>query len=521
MQAIKGKRLNDNFFSVIILSFFFLIATPAKSFGGDCAGLLYLSPYAEQSLREITQLVKSQHKPMLLITGPPGSGKSQLAAEIYFRLKLHGKLITADPFSTVPDLALTSLFGVVSGAFTGSKTRPGLLEIADGGVVLIDDVDQMPLVAQEALLTFLQTGEYRSVGDTRTKLSTAILVFATNADLDSLVRTGKMRRDFVDRLRFSGIEVFIPPLNQRTEDIIPTAKYLLNRLNEKNKTGIFATNDALLGLLEYDWPGNVRQLEQVVTRAYNIAKINQEIEIRLFPFGKEMTYILGSDSHNGNQLHDWEWDRVPDTTNEGVISWPISNIPNSPRDSLGASLEQIYAALAEARSSQNKNSSTIENRKIEFNVQLRAFFEKIKEIYTSMELQLEVDRFIASFITASIDLEISLQSEGPNRNVAMTKIINKVLLKMGLIHITPTGKDPKIIKHQPKIIRHQLLELATNLIKKNSSQHGQSLNLFDDRELSSLANKNFEALYALMKELGITFKEVTLDEFRTTLNSSP
>ncbi|MBX7232446.1 MAG: sigma 54-interacting transcriptional regulator [Bdellovibrionales bacterium] len=498
--------MNDNFFSVIILSFFFLIATPAKSFGGDCAGLLYPSEAnikIQKVVRALQLLNTANMHPSLLITGPSGTGKSALAREIHKQLGLKGPFVEAPSCATNGDLGLASLVGVVKGAFTGATVnRSGAIASANGGVLFVDDIDTLPTIVQEALLTFLQTRCYYPLGSTTANCADdVVIIFATNADLDVLVRERSMRADFLARMR-SSVQISIPPLTARLNEIPALAEFFLGQLNNRFNAKITATQDALEQLKLHSWSGNIRELEATIQAAFLSAIIEGRDVITNIPVGTRQAVILNSNSDiiPPNVVDGWEWNSVPAA-------------PNKARDSLRASLEQIKAAQTEATSSQNKNSSTIKDRKKIFNVQLRAFFEKTKEIYVSMGLQLEVDRFIASFITASIDLEISLQPDMSNPNVETTKIIDRVLFKMGLASLNKNKQ----------MVNTPLLALAAKSIRPNSStpSEGQSLNLFDDEVLSSLANKNFEALYALMKELGITFKEVTLDEFRTTLNSSP
>lgn len=162
----------------------------------------------------------------------------------------------------------SELFGHEAGAFTGAKGRhQGRFERAEDGTLFLDELATAPLGVQEKLLRVIEYGEYERVGGSKTCQANVRLICATNADLPQLAHEGKFRSDLLDRLAFDIIH--LPPLRERQEDILPLAEYYAVRMCREMGYGYFSgfTYSARRALLEYTWPGNIRELKNVVERS--------------------------------------------------------------------------------------------------------------------------------------------------------------------------------------------------------------------------------------------------------------
>jgi NtrC-family two-component system response regulator AlgB len=204
----------------------------------------------------------------ILLRGESGTGKGVLARA------LHAWSPRADrPFVTVHAPALSAelleseLFGHVRGAFTGAvRDNPGRVAQAEGGTLLLDEIGDLPPALQPKVLRFIQDREYERIGDPATRSANVRLVAATNRDLDALVATGGFRSDLLYRLRV--IEIVVPPLRERREDVVPLARLMLSTYAGKygRRLDDF-TPDAVAELETYSWPGNVRELQNAIERA--------------------------------------------------------------------------------------------------------------------------------------------------------------------------------------------------------------------------------------------------------------
>ncbi len=203
----------------------------------------------------------------VLLRGESGTGKTILARAIHGWSRRAGK-----PFGVIScpslsaELLESELFGHVRGAFTGAvRDNPGRIAACEGGTLLLDEAGDLPLPLQPKLLRFLQDREYEPVGGSATRKADVRLLAATNADLESLVREGRFREDLFYRLNVIQIEV--PPLRERAEDIPALAERLLafyGRSHHRSFLGF--TGEALAVLKGYPWPGNIRELRNVIER---------------------------------------------------------------------------------------------------------------------------------------------------------------------------------------------------------------------------------------------------------------
>ena len=207
----------------------------------------------------------------VLITGESGTGKELIARAIVFNSDRKNKPFVTINCGAIPENLLESeLFGHVRGSFTGAvKDHRGLIEEADGGSLFLDEVGEIPLPVQVKLLRFLQEGEIRRVGDTKVRKFDARIISATNRNLEEAIRDGVFREDLFFRLNV--IPIFLPPLRERKEDIPPLASHLLQRLcdaHSRNVTGI--SSQTLKIFMNYPWPGNVREMENVIEYALHL-----------------------------------------------------------------------------------------------------------------------------------------------------------------------------------------------------------------------------------------------------------
>ncbi|MGH7819193.1 MAG: sigma 54-interacting transcriptional regulator [Candidatus Binatia bacterium] len=204
----------------------------------------------------------------VLIRGESGTGKELVARAIHHHSALRDRpLVTINCTALSPALLESELFGHRKGAFTGaSSDKIGLFEKAHGGTMFLDEVGDMSLETQAKLLRTLQTGEIRAVGDVRTKQVSVRIMAATNRDLEAAIREGRFREDLFYRI--NTFTLTLPPLRERVEDIPILAEYFLRRASAKvNKRVKWISPQAIALLQNYGWPGNLRELENIIERA--------------------------------------------------------------------------------------------------------------------------------------------------------------------------------------------------------------------------------------------------------------
>ncbi|HEY3257109.1 MAG TPA: sigma 54-interacting transcriptional regulator, partial [Polyangiaceae bacterium] len=216
-------------------------------------------------LRQLDKVVDTRVS--VLIEGETGTGKELIAASVHYRSKRKDKLFVAQNCAAFPENLLESeLFGHKRGAFTGATDeKKGLFEIADGGTLFLDELGELPLSLQAKLLRALQEGEIRPIGATQSKQVNVRIVAATNKNLETEVKAGRFREDLYYRLKVFPIRV--PPLRERRDDIAPLSLFFLARYTrEMGKSVLGFAQETLEILSAYDFPGNVRELENEVQR---------------------------------------------------------------------------------------------------------------------------------------------------------------------------------------------------------------------------------------------------------------
>jgi DNA-binding NtrC family response regulator len=205
----------------------------------------------------------------VLIEGESGTGKEVVAKNLHRLSPRRARpLVVTSALEAPHSLLQSELFGHVEGAFTGaSRDRIGLIESANGGTFFLDEIGELPLALQAALLRVLQEREVRRIGESRRRRVDARFVFATNRDLEELVRKGRFRRDLYFRIAVMRLRV--PPLRARREDVVPLAAHFLGCCAAQAgvETPALAAS-AVRRLVEYDWPGNVRELKNEMERAF-------------------------------------------------------------------------------------------------------------------------------------------------------------------------------------------------------------------------------------------------------------
>ncbi len=283
--------------------------------------MIGISPGFRAAYGLLKQAADSQI-PVLLL-GETGVGKEVFARCLHEMSARAGKDFVAVNCAAIPqDLVESELFGVEKGAYTGAQSaRPGRFERADGGTLFLDEVGDLPLPAQAKLLRVLQEREIERLGDQRPRKVDVRVVAATNADLAKLVKEGRFRLDLYYRL--NAYQIHIPPLRERKDDISPLSRAFLEKyatLHGKKLRGF--TDKAKRALLSYNWPGNIRELQNVIERAIIIAPHGTRIEAdHLFLAERDgQPHELGLDAH-GDLAHGWQpGEKLCDSVLNGVFT---------------------------------------------------------------------------------------------------------------------------------------------------------------------------------------------------------
>ncbi len=233
-------------------------ARSAAFAGKELCGLVFASSQMQQLLQMALQLAPSSAA--VLITGPNGAGKEGIANVLHANSPRKQQPFVKVNMGALPaDLMEAELFGAEAGAYSGAtKTRIGRFEAADGGSVFLDEIGNLSLAGQAKLLRVLQTGEFERLGSSTTRKVDVRLISATNTDLTAAISRGEFRQDLYYRINV--VQLALPALAQRPDDILPLARYFL-----AGKKPLSHSAEQLLQ--SYNWPGNVRELQNVCQRA--------------------------------------------------------------------------------------------------------------------------------------------------------------------------------------------------------------------------------------------------------------
>ena len=285
----------------------------------------------------------------ILVQGESGTGKDLIAKAIHYQSRRQEKPFVAINCSAIPETLMEAeLFGHERGAFTDAKAmKKGLFEMADGGTLFLDEIGELSPLLQAKLLRVLEDQVIRRVGGVRDMQVDVRVIAASNRDLERAVRENTFRQDLYYRLAI--ISIFLPPLRERKEDILPLVEFFIDRYNRtfrKNVTGI--TDDTRKLMMKYDWPGNVRELKNAVERGMILQEGN-ELRPDYLPFAvaqqhSAYTAFELSSGHNGTATGK----QLPDGR-----SLPKLEIPEG-----GTSLEEVERELVELAMSQANNNQT-------------------------------------------------------------------------------------------------------------------------------------------------------------------
>jgi two-component system, NtrC family, response regulator AlgB len=222
------------------------------------------------AMRSVIEIVRraAQADVSVLFRGESGTGKGVLARAMHDESKRHDRpFVTINCPTLTEDLLASELFGHAKGAFTGAvRDQPGRVEAAEGGTLFLDEIGDLPASLQAKLLRFLQEKSFERIGETRTRKADVRVVAATNRDLDIDVKSGRFRLDLLFRLNV--IEVRVPPLRERREDLLPLARrFIAFFARAVGRAVPELSPDAARVLADHDWPGNVRELRNAIERA--------------------------------------------------------------------------------------------------------------------------------------------------------------------------------------------------------------------------------------------------------------
>jgi DNA-binding NtrC family response regulator len=262
---------------------------------GSMPNLIAESPTMQPVMKMISRVAPSDAN--VLITGENGTGKSLIARAIHaLSPRASHTMITVNMGGLSETLFESELFGHVKGAFTDAKAdRAGRFELADESTLFLDEIANIPLAQQAKLLRVIETGDFERVGSSKTLHANVRIISATNANLDDEVAAGRFRQDLL--FRMNTIQIGLPPLRERREDIIPLANSFLRQHAERYRKQISGFDEmARERLLQHRFPGNVRELDHVLERAVLMA---QDREIRTSDLGLT---AVGVESRNVEEM---------------------------------------------------------------------------------------------------------------------------------------------------------------------------------------------------------------------------
>ena len=298
------------------------------------------------ALMKFVRKVASSEATTILIQGESGTGKDLIAKIIHYESRRQNKPFVAVNCSAIPETLMESeLFGHERGAFTDAKAmKKGLFEMAHGGTLFLDEIGELSPFMQAKLLRVLEDQKVRRVGGVRDIQVDARVIAASNRDLERAVREGHFRQDLYYRLAI--ISVFVPPLRDRKEDILPLADFFVDQYNHSFRKSIRGlTEEARHLLLNYDWPGNVRELKNAIERAM-ILEEGSELQADYLPFPVSHPKLARTafeqiSSPSGAQpLSEGRW-------------LPPLSIPDG-----GTSLEEVERAMVELALQRAQNNQT-------------------------------------------------------------------------------------------------------------------------------------------------------------------
>ncbi|NOQ25540.1 MAG: response regulator [Bacteroidales bacterium] len=256
------------------------------------------------AMKEIESIISkvAETDANVLILGENGTGKEIVAREIHRKSKRNNQIFMSVDLSALTESLFESeLFGYKKGAFTDAKEdRAGKIEVSNKGSLFLDEIGNLPLHLQSKLLTVIQTKAITRLGSSENKKIDFRLICATNKPLNKLSQEGKFREDLF--FRINTVQIEVPPLRNRKEDIIPLSEYFLQVFSQKyNKQGLNISSSAASGLENYTWPGNVRELKHTIERAVILSN-NKKIKLEDFAFSDSVEINSENDVLNLTEL---------------------------------------------------------------------------------------------------------------------------------------------------------------------------------------------------------------------------
>jgi transcriptional regulator with PAS, ATPase and Fis domain len=280
-QMLKERSPIDLLFRLVELSFAANRGTASQMVVSpdvtpERIDLVYQSELMREIVRQIGML--SGNKSNVLITGESGTGKELIARAIHrYSTRADQPFITYNCSSIPREIAESELFGHRKGAFTGAHMDfPGIIRSAEGGTIFLDEIGDLPLEVQPKLLRFLEHGEIQPLGVSKVIRTNVRVITATNCDLGKMVVDKQFRADLWYRLNV--ITIALPPLRERREDIPLLADHLLRRISAREgKSGLSLSNGVIEKLMQYDWPGNIREMANEIERLVVFTLSHKEI----------------------------------------------------------------------------------------------------------------------------------------------------------------------------------------------------------------------------------------------------
>ncbi|MFP5109448.1 sigma 54-interacting transcriptional regulator [Neobacillus sp. C211] len=312
-------------------------------------------------------LLAAKNNSTVLITGESGTGKELFAEAIHKESGRKGHFIRVNCAAIPAELLESEFFGYADGAFTGAKRggKIGKFEVADRGTLFLDEIGDMPLQLQSKLLRVLQERNFERIGDNLTRTVDVRIIAATNKDLYKMVLEGQFREDFYYRINV--VTIPIPSLREREDDIPLLCNHLIHKLNQKlNKEVIGISPEALLILKQYSWPGNIRQLENILERAMNFDVKNWIDVIHLPP------HLLEKKVPERNKANE---QFTPFFTVSQDSAYEIVSLKDSEKSIIMETLESVQGNRSKAADLLGISRTTLYNKLKKYNIETNISFQ--------------------------------------------------------------------------------------------------------------------------------------------------